>query len=305
MWSGYNNGLLMNSLNSPNISVREPIDTIAGYVKSKPLDRVKESLNRYTIKAKLMAHQYYSVAAALGSPVDSYLLFLETGTGKSCIALTLFSILHSLGKAKRCLIIANPPVSADKWLHKEVKTFTDFYDKSRIISNKTDMKNTNDSVIDVVSHFKLIQYLKDNDISMDYDCVIFDECHIAGNPESVGFLQYRRAFSKIKYKYLLTGTPISNDYKNIWSLYCLIDNGKTFGDNYYKFLMKYFRIVQRKRKIIKKGRTFYSTYNDYIIKKKNLPELLKKFWTYSIRFNIDECIDICRAPAVYHREEDY
>lgn len=43
-----------------------------------------------------------------------------------------------------------------------------------------------------------------------------------------------------KYRYILSGTPITNSYLDLFSQFKVLDGGQSFGDNYYAFRARYF-----------------------------------------------------------------
>jgi len=74
----------------------------------------------------------------------------------------------------------------------------------------------------------------------------------------------------------LTGTPITNSYEDIFSIAYFIDNGKTFGRDYWKFMERFFISV--------KGSGWYPNRKKVDLLRKLLAKM-----SYSAKSNIKYC----------------
>ena len=82
----------------------------------------------------------------------------------------------------------------------------------------------------------------------------------------------------VKFKLILTATPISNRPIDIWSQFRVMDGGKLFGKNFHKFKEKYF---------------FFFTEGNIeklILKKDKAPELAEKIFSKCIRFKKEDVL---------------
>ena len=66
--------------------------------------------------------------------------------------------------------------------------------------------------------------------------ICLDESQRVKNPQSVTFKAIRQVAEKAKRKVLLSGTPAPKDFADLWAQVYLLDGGKRFGKNYYKWL---------------------------------------------------------------------
>lgn len=73
-----------------------------------------------------------------------------------------------------------------------------------------------------------------------YKTVIGDELHSIKRMESERTKAFIRATRHIPYRIGLTGSPITNDCRDIFSQCYFIDDGKTFGTKEWSFLNKYY-----------------------------------------------------------------
>lgn len=78
--------------------------------------------------------------------------------------------------------------------------------------------------------------------SLPFDCMVIDEISLFKNWESKRFKNLRRALdmSNVKYRIGLTGTPISNGEKNLWSIINLLDDGARLGKTSGGFVDRFF-----------------------------------------------------------------
>jgi superfamily II DNA or RNA helicase len=76
----------------------------------------------------------------------------------------------------------------------------------------------------------------------DFDCLIVDELHhfrhFEATKTQIAYQLSRRA----KYVIGLTGTLMNIDYVDLWSQYLVVDLGRTFGNDFYKFLFKFYEV---------------------------------------------------------------
>ena len=77
--------------------------------------------NDFKFKTELMPHQLKFVRKGLS--IDSIINGSQTGTGKSCEAITLACIRKHLGQVKKCLIICGISILKSNWKKNEIPKF--------------------------------------------------------------------------------------------------------------------------------------------------------------------------------------
>jgi len=126
-----------------------------------------------------------------------YANFLDTGTGKTLIELT---VAHNYVKAtNKPVLIITPLAVADQHLRESEKF------------GIPDVEHTKDGKYkkDIV----LINYERLHMVdSSDFDCVILDESSILKNFDGARKQQITAFLKKVKYRYLFTATPSPNDF---------------------------------------------------------------------------------------------
>lgn len=73
----------------------------------------------------------------------------------------------------------------------------------------------------------------------DLELLIFDESHKLKDPKGVRAKNAIKLADKARYKLILTGSAILNDYIDIWSQFRIL-NKNLLGENFFKFRLKHF-----------------------------------------------------------------
>lgn len=190
-------------------------------------------------------HKYQKNAVEFIKSNPRSALFLDMGLGKTISALTAVSDLLKSGEIKKILLLAPLRVchsvweqEACKWEHTKSITFA-IGTGSSINVNKAIKQNANITIINVDNVAKLAQA---SDYCLDYDMLIIDESSTFKSPSAKRFKFLRKALkgSKVYRRIILTGTPSPNSLADLWSQYCLLDEGKRLYTSYYRFIAIYF-----------------------------------------------------------------
>ena len=108
------------------------------------------------------------------------------------------------------------------------------------------------------------------------DCLIVDEIHRASNPDSI---QTRVLFDlsrQVPNVIGMSGSPIRKDERDLWAQYFVIDNGRSLGGNFKRFLALNYEQKGFKQ-VPKPGR---------------LRAVLEAIEPLTLRFSKDECLDL-------------
>lgn len=138
---------------------------------------------------------------------DSFMLTMEQGTGKTLPSLCRILELLKTKAINNALIVCPKSVIGSWFRDMELFNKTD----RSILLNKVD-------VINYDSVWRNGKYEK------DYGLILLDEAHSIVNRNSRRASFLLRLSAKAKYRYLLTGTPISNGrLEDTWALMCFLD----------------------------------------------------------------------------------
>lgn len=274
---------------------REPLWSQAADVKNASKEMLTDILQDILplFNTELMEHQLASLVITLNN--KSWLLALDMGSGKSLVALYTFLVRALLGDVSKLLVTA-PSAVLNHWA-KEVSKHTDL--TCQVVegtpSNKMDIFQHSKTDIVIVSTTWItqqftkiskaspIQRQEFEDSFQQYDMLVIDEAHVLGNHDSVGFRGFAQYAINIPYRYLLTGTPIGNDYLKLWALYYLVDYGDTYTPTFSKFLNGWFN------RIMIGGRRKFPIYK---LDPERKQDFLDRFWEKAIRWEEAELRDL-------------
>ena len=185
-----------------------------------------------------MINLYYHQKIALSylNLNDSFALFMEQGTGKTIPALkrVLYMVIGGEISIKDKVLIVGPKSALGAW-ERDIEKF-----------NEAERKLLK-RVIDLVNYDKVWRGGDKSPYNKPYACIILDEAHAIKNRTSRRSAFLLKLATRAKYRYILTGTPISNgQLENIWSLYCFlnpyIDRGRVyswiFREKFIEFAVK-------------------------------------------------------------------
>lgn len=160
---------------------------------------------------KLYRHQ--EIALAYLEFNDSFALFMEQGTGKTIPALMRILDLIKSGEitTKNKALIVGPKSALGAW-ERDVEKFNTI-DRNLLLS-----------CIDLINYDKVWRGGDKSPYNKAYACIVLDEAHAIKNRTSRRSAFILKLATKAKYRYLLTGTPVSNgQLESVWSLLCFLD----------------------------------------------------------------------------------
>lgn len=88
-----------------------------------------------------------------------------------------------------------------------------------------------------------------------------------------------------KYKYIMTGTPVLNSIMDLFTQYKFMDDGATFGSNFFYFRMRYF--YDRNA-----GMPTHKYFPDWQLRPGSLEEINKKIFERGIHVDKKQCLDL-------------
>ena len=230
---------------------------------------------------KLFRHQ--EIALSYMRSNNFFALFMEQGTGKTIPSLYRILDLLKSGKIGNALVVA-PKSALGAW-ERDIELFGEL-DREILRDNIT-----------LINYDKIWRGEDKSPYYKKYGCIVLDEAHNIKNRTSQRSKFLLKIASLADYKYILTGTPISNgQLENIWSLYCFLDPYIEKGRVYSRIFKKY---MEENASGEYKGSymEFQSRYcilnmyhkpTSYI----NVKELQKIINEYSYRVKKIDCLDL-------------
>lgn len=229
----------------------------------------------------LFKHQ--KIALSYMRSNDCFALFLEQGLGKTLPSLFRILDLLKSGAITEALVVA-PKSALGAW-ERDLELF-----------DELDREILSDSIT-LINYDKIWRGGDKSPYYKKYGCIVLDEAHSIKNRTSQRSKFLLKLATMADYKYILTGTPISNgQLENIWSLYCFLDPYLERGRVYSNIFKEYMCNVGSGEY---KGS--YSEFQDrYCVLNRyhkpasyiNVKELQKLINEYSYRVKKVDCLDL-------------
>lgn len=190
----------------------------------------------------LHSYQNRAVKHILEKPKSA--LFLDMGMGKTVSTLTAIDeLLYQTFDVNKVLIIAPLRVcnstwiqEAKKWEHTKYLSFINLAGGSA--NMRKGLQKTSDVYLINRENVKaLVTHLGNK---WDFDMVIIDESSSFKSHSSQRFKALKKVLHKVTRMVLLTGTPASNGYLDLWSQFYLLDSGERLGRTMTIYKSRYF-----------------------------------------------------------------
>lgn len=229
---------------------------------------------------KLYKHQ--EIALAYLELNDAFALFMDPGTGKTLPSLIRILHLIESDRIHNALVVA-PKSALGAW-ERDIEKFEP--------EEQAKLK----TAITLVNYDKVWRNGKKSPYYKAYGCIVLDEAHYIKNRTSQRSKFLLEISTQAKYKYILTGTPISNgQLENIWSLYCFLDSrlerGRIYSNIFQAELKKY---IQDPKGSYYEFQDRYCVLNRYFKPTSyvHVRELQKIINAYSYRIRKEDCLDL-------------
>lgn len=179
-------------------------------------------------------YRHQKIALSYMRSNNFFALYMEMGTGKTLVSLMRILDLLKSGAIENALVVA-PKSALGAW-ERDLELF-DSQDREILKMGIT-----------LINYDKVWRGDKKSPYFKKWGCIVLDEAHKIKNRTSrrSKFLLHIATMSD--YRYILTGTPISNGaLHDIWSLYAFLDPylergyvySRIFGGSYSKFQDRY------------------------------------------------------------------
>lgn len=193
---------------------------------------------------ELWRHQQKGIEEALKR--KHFAFFWEMGTGKTRTVLEVLRRRYTLEKRVMKTLILCPQIVCGNWVN-------EFSQYTKIPSTKI----RNIGSLSGKKRLKALENLKDHIVITNYESfrtkevfntlanwfpeiLVLDEAHKCKNHKAQISRQLEIIADNADYRYLMTGTPVTNSLEDIFQQFRLLDKGETFGRNFWPFRARYF-----------------------------------------------------------------
>lgn len=234
------------------------------------------------IKAKPYKHQLsaFNFAVSTFQKRQGVALLMEMGTGKTLVTIATLGYLSKEKGIKRALIIS-PLSIVDVWKN-EFSKFADFDYELHILEGDTCskvkmLKVASNKLTIMVVNYESAWRLEKELLGYSPDVVVCDESSKIKNARAKQSKTIHTLGKCAKYKFILSGTPITNSPCDLFSQYKFLDSS-IFGESFYAYRGKY---------IIMGG-----FQNRQIMGYRNIEELTKKAHEVAFRVKLCDSVDL-------------
>lgn len=199
---------------------------------------------------RYVPHAYQADAIRFVLRTPKAALFLDMGLGKTSVTLSAIRTLIANGEIQRVLVIAPKRVADNTWTDEAVKwCHTAGLLFVRVLGSAAERL----AALDTPGHVFLINrenvkwLVQQFGKVWPFDMVIVDESSSFKDQGSQRFKALRKVCRKPARIVLLTGTPIPNNYLELWPQFYLLDQGARLGPTFGGYRDAYFSPDRRGR----------------------------------------------------------
>ncbi len=188
---------------------------------------------------------YQKVMIDFAQRRDRLMLFCSPSMGKTAVTLQVIADQILEGKSRGALIVAPIRVGLITWPNQVAKWDHSSWMRCVNLRTKEGMQAWHDGSADIylinpeMMPKLLPQMMKVK--RMPVETLVVDEISLAKNPASKRFKVLRQCLSKFPYRIGLTGTPVPNNYTDLFGQVFLIDDGDRLGRSFTRYRDTYFQ----------------------------------------------------------------
>jgi superfamily II DNA or RNA helicase len=178
---------------------------------------------------------------------DRAALFVSPGKGKTVVTLTAIDALATLGQFRGALIVAplrvcsiTWPAQVERWSHTRWLRVAN-------LRTAAGLKAWHEQAADIylinselLPNRLPLMFPKSKSFVCPVDTLVIDELSLAKNPQSKRFKALHKHLAAIDRRWGLTGTPIPNNYLDLFMQVKMLDDGSRLGRTFTAYRDAYF-----------------------------------------------------------------
>jgi len=178
---------------------------------------------------------------------DRAALFVSPGKGKTVVTLTALDTLATCGQLKGALIVAplrvcsiTWPAQVARWAHTSWMRVANLRTAEGLqawLDGAADIYLINSELL---PNRLPLMFPKKKTFVCPVDTLVIDELSLAKNPQSKRFKALHKHLGAIPRRWGLTGTPIPNNYLDLWMQVRMLDDGKRLGKTFSSYKEEHF-----------------------------------------------------------------
>jgi len=178
---------------------------------------------------------------------DRAALFVSPGKGKTVVTLTALDVLATCGQLRGALIVAplrvcsiTWPAQVARWSHTSWMRVVNLRTAEGLqawLDGTADIYLINSELL---PNRLPLMFPKRKTFICPVDTLVIDELSLAKNPQSKRFKALHKHLGAITRRWGLTGTPIPNNYLDLWMQIKMLDDGKRLGKTFASYKEEHF-----------------------------------------------------------------
>lgn len=174
-------------------------------------------------------------------------LFVSPGKGKTVVTLTALDILATLGQFRAALIVAPVRVCSITWPAQIERWAHTSWMRVAHLRTAAGLQAWHEQAADIylinsemLPNRLPLMFPKRKSFEIPVDTLVIDELSLAKNPQSKRFKALHRHLTGITRRWGLTGTPIPNNYLDLFMQVKMLDDGSRLGRTYTDYKHEFF-----------------------------------------------------------------
>ena len=178
---------------------------------------------------------------------DRAALFVSPGKGKTVVTLTALDTLATCGQLRGALIVAplrvcsiTWPAQVARWAHTSWMRVANLRTAEGLqawLDGTADIYLINSELL---PNRLPLMFPRKKTFVCPVDTLVIDELSLAKNPQSKRFKALFKHLGAITRRWGLTGTPIPNNYLDLWMQVRMLDDGKRLGKTFSSYKDEWF-----------------------------------------------------------------
>jgi superfamily II DNA or RNA helicase len=178
---------------------------------------------------------------------DRAALFVSPGKGKTVVTLTALDTLATCGQLRGALIVAplrvcsiTWPAQVARWAHTSWMRVANLRTAEGLqawLDGTADIYLINSELL---PNRLPLMFPKRKTFVCPVDTLVIDELSLAKNPQSKRFKALHKHLGAITRRWGLTGTPIPNNYLDLWMQVKMLDDGRRLGKTFSSYKDEWF-----------------------------------------------------------------
>lgn len=178
---------------------------------------------------------------------DRAALFVSPGKGKTVVTLTALDTLATCGQLRGALIVAPLRVCSITWPAQVARWSHTSWMRVANLRTAEGLQAWLDGTADIylinselLPNRLPLMFPKKKTFVCPVDTLVIDELSLAKNPQSKRFKALHKHLGGIPRRWGLTGTPIPNNYLDLWMQVRMLDDGKRLGKTFSAYKDEWF-----------------------------------------------------------------